>query len=118
MSGCKTLVVLRFKFPTIFNLSYERELLKNVEAVALLFNSTFGQKFIPMPANATLVKELVNECARHLLALKVIGSSSRGQDQIYWMSAKNRPSNGEPIYEFNDIKLLEWVKFSISHLLK
>ncbi|GMH16683.1 hypothetical protein Nepgr_018524 [Nepenthes gracilis] len=116
MPGCMTLVVSRIKFPTVFNLSYEMQLLKNDEAVALFCYSAFGQKSIPISANATLIKELVNECKGLPLALKVIGASLRGQDQMYWMSAKNRLLRGEPICESHEIDLLERMKFSIAYL--
>ncbi|KAL8141145.1 hypothetical protein V2J09_007166 [Rumex salicifolius] len=113
---CKTLAVSRFKFPTVFNLMYEAELLKEDEALALFCQSTFGQKMIPFSANEKLVKQLVSECKGLPLALKVIGASLRDQPPMFWMSAKNRMARGEPICEAHQINLLERLKVSIDYL--
>lgn len=56
--GCKTLVVSRFKFPTILNLTYELELLREDEAISLFCHVAFGQKSIPLSANENLVKQV------------------------------------------------------------
>lgn len=57
--GCKTLVVSRFKFPTVIKATYEVELLTEDEAMSLFCHSAFGQKSIPPPANASLVKQVL-----------------------------------------------------------
>ncbi|GAB4846477.1 DNA-binding transcription factor adr1 [Ancistrocladus abbreviatus] len=114
--GCKTLVVSRFKFPTEIKLTYEVELLKDEDAMALFCYHAFGQKSIPFSADEKLVKPLVNECKGLPLALKVIGASLRGQPQMYWMGAKNRLSRGEPICEFHETNLLERMKISVTYL--
>lgn len=57
--GCKTLVVSRFKFPAIVKATYDVELLKEEEAMALFCHSAFGQKSVPPAANKTLVKEVM-----------------------------------------------------------
>lgn len=57
--GCKTLVVSRFKFPTVIKATYEVELLTEDEAMSLFCHSAFGQKSIPPPANESLVKQVL-----------------------------------------------------------
>ncbi|GMH23827.1 hypothetical protein Nepgr_025670 [Nepenthes gracilis] len=59
MPGCQALVVSRVTFPTILNLSYERKLLKNIEAVASFWYPTLGQKLVPAPANDTVFAILI-----------------------------------------------------------
>lgn len=114
--GCKTLVVSRSKFPTVVNESYEVELLNNTEAMALFCNSAFGQNSVPFCADEPLVQQLVSECKGLPLALKVIGASLRGQPQLFWISARNRLSRGEPIGESHEINLLKRMETSISYL--
>lgn len=58
ISGCKTLVVSRFKFPTVINLTYELELLREDEAISLFCQVVFGQKSTPLAANKNLVKQV------------------------------------------------------------
>ena len=58
MPGCKALVVSRFKFPTVINLTYELELLREDEAISLFCQVAFGQKSIPLAANKNLVKQV------------------------------------------------------------
>lgn len=59
VAGCKTLVVSRFKFPTVVNNLYEVELLKRDEAISLFCQSAFGQKSIPPAADFNLVKQVI-----------------------------------------------------------
>lgn len=59
VAGCKTLVVSRFKFPTVLSTTYEVELLKGDEAVSLFCLSAFGQKSIPSTADSNLVKQVI-----------------------------------------------------------
>ncbi|KAK9142262.1 hypothetical protein Syun_011662 [Stephania yunnanensis] len=42
--GCNTLVVSKFKFPTVYDTSDELELLREEEALSLFCHATFGQK--------------------------------------------------------------------------
>ncbi|KAL2895112.1 hypothetical protein RDABS01_011021 [Bienertia sinuspersici] len=114
--GCKTLVVSRSKFPTVVNQTYEVELLNNTEAMALFCHSAFGEKSVPVSADEILVQQLVSECKGLPLALKVIGAALRGQPQMFWISAKNRLSRGEPIGESHEINLLKRMETSISYL--
>ncbi|KAL9234490.1 hypothetical protein vseg_009360 [Gypsophila vaccaria] len=114
--GCTTIVVSRSKFPTIFNQTYEVELLNDKEAMTLFCHSAFGQNFVPISADEQLVKMLVDECKGLPLALKVIGASLRDQPQMFWTSAKNRLSRGEPIGESHEINLLKRMETSISYL--
>ena len=58
----------------------------------------------------------MNECKGLPLALKVIGASLRGQSEMFWASAKNRLSRGEPICESHEINLLERMAMSINSL--
>ncbi|KAJ9166180.1 hypothetical protein P3X46_020964 [Hevea brasiliensis] len=116
--GCKTLVVSRFKFPTVLSDTYEVELLKGEEAISLFCLSAFGQKSVPPAADANLVKQIVNECKGLPLALKVIGASLRDQPEMYWASAKKRLSKGEPICESHESKLLDRMAISIQFLSK
>ncbi|KAJ4824048.1 hypothetical protein Tsubulata_007449 [Turnera subulata] len=116
VAGCKTLVVSRFRFPTILNAFYEVELLKVEEATSLFCHSAFGQKTIPSSADANLVHQIVDECKGLPLALKVIGASLRDQPEMYWASAKKRLSKGEPICESHENKLLDRMAISIQFL--
>ncbi|KAE8731347.1 hypothetical protein F3Y22_tig00002840pilonHSYRG01101 [Hibiscus syriacus] len=59
----KTLVVSRCKFPkSVVNEVYKVELLREDESMSLFCHSSFGRKSIPPTGNATLVKQIVNEC--------------------------------------------------------
>ncbi|XP_034675883.1 probable disease resistance protein At4g33300 [Vitis riparia] len=116
--GCKTLVVSRFKFPTVLNLTYELELLREDEAISLFCHVAFGQKSIPLSANENLVKQVVRECKGLPLALKVIGASLRDRPQMFWASAASRLSQAEPICESHETKLLERMAVGIADLPK
>lgn len=56
------------------------------------------------------------ECKGLPLALKVIGASLRDRPQMFWTSAKNRLSRGEPVCESHEIKLHERMQISIAYL--
>ncbi|KAG8377655.1 hypothetical protein BUALT_Bualt08G0055500 [Buddleja alternifolia] len=115
--GCKILVVSRQKFPpSVVHCSYELDLLTENEAVSLFCHFAFGQTSIPLDADDQLVKEVVDECKGLPLALKVIGSSLKGQREMYWTSAKNRLSRGQPFCESHEVQLLERMKLSIDYL--
>ncbi|XP_027332558.1 probable disease resistance protein At4g33300 [Abrus precatorius] len=114
--GCKFLVVSRFKFPTILTASYEVELLSDEDALSLFCHHAFGHKSIPLGANENLVKQVVTECGRLPLALKVIGASLRDQTEMFWMSVKNRLSQGQSIGESHEINLIERMGISINYL--
>ncbi|CAK9317191.1 unnamed protein product [Citrullus colocynthis] len=114
--GCKTLAVSRFKFPEVLRETYEVELLRESEAIALFCHSAFGQQSIPLAANHNLVKQVVNECKCLPLALKVIGASLRGQSEMFWNNAKTRLSRGELICESHENKLLRRMAISIERL--
>ncbi|CAK7347608.1 unnamed protein product [Dovyalis caffra] len=117
-AGCKTLVVSRFKFPTVFNATYNVELLSGHEAISLFCYSAFGKTSIPPAADSNLVKQIVDECKGLPLALKVIGASLRDQPEMYWASAKKRLSRGEPICESHESKLLDRMAISTQFLSK
>ncbi|KAL5185641.1 putative disease resistance protein [Glycine soja] len=112
--GCKFLVVSRSKFQTV--LSYEVELLSEEDALSLFCHHAFGQRSIPLAANENLVKQVVTECGRLPLALKVIGASLRDQTEMFWMSVKNRLSQGQSIGESHEINLIERMAISINYL--
>ncbi|KAG5543371.1 hypothetical protein RHGRI_016187 [Rhododendron griersonianum] len=115
--GCKTLVVSRFKFsPAVINCTYELELLRENEALALFCRFAFGQNYIPSGANVKLIKQVVDECKGLPLALKVIGASLRDQTEMFWNGAKSRLSRSQPICESHEIQLLERMKLSIDML--
>ncbi|XP_045791189.1 probable disease resistance protein At4g33300 [Trifolium pratense] len=114
--GCKFVVVSRFKFPTIFNATYEVELLSEEDAMSLFCHHAFGQKSIPFTANENLVKQVVSECEKLPLALKVIGASLRDQTELFWASVKNRLSQGQSIGESHEINLIERMAISINYL--
>ncbi|XP_043712460.1 putative disease resistance protein At5g47280 [Telopea speciosissima] len=114
--GCKTIVVSRFKYPTVVDSTYELELLREDEAMSLFCYSAFRQKTIPYTADKKLVEQIVEECGRLPLALKVIGASLRDQPQLLWTSAKNRLSRGEPICESHEINLLNRMAITVEHL--
>lgn len=114
--GCTTLVVSRFKFQTVVKATYDVELLGEDEALSLFCHSAFGQKSIPRGADKKLVKQIVDECKRLPLALKVIGSSLRDQSEMIWANARNRLSRGESIGESHENKLLERMAVSVKWL--
>ncbi|XP_061355936.1 probable disease resistance protein At4g33300 [Gastrolobium bilobum] len=114
--GCKFVVVSRFKFPTILTATYEVELLSEEDALSLFCHHAFGQKSIPFAANENLVKQVVAECGRLPLALKVIGASLRDQTEMFWLSVKNRLSQGQSIGESHEINLIERMAISINYL--
>ncbi|XP_027369137.1 probable disease resistance protein At4g33300 isoform X2 [Abrus precatorius] len=114
--GCKFLVVSRFKFPTIFNAVHEVELLGEEDALCLFCHHAFGQKSIPLGANMNLVKQVVAECGRLPLALKVIGASLRDQNDMFWMSVKNRLSQGQSIGESYQMNLIDRMAISTNYL--
>lgn len=58
----------------------------------------------------------MNECKGLPLALKVIGASLRDQSELFWASAKNRLSRGEPICESHESHLLERMEMSVKFL--
>ncbi|XP_008792596.2 putative disease resistance protein At5g47280 [Phoenix dactylifera] len=116
LPGCKTLVVSRFKFPTLINNTYELELLGEAEALSLFCQAAFEQQSIPPTADKKLVKQVVAECKGLPLALKVIGASLRSQPPKIWASAKNRLSRGETISDSHENKLLERMAASIECL--
>ncbi|KAL6185765.1 hypothetical protein ACLB2K_041892 [Fragaria x ananassa] len=114
--GCKTLVVSRVKFPTAVKATYDVELLGEDEAVSLFCHSAFGQKSIPAGADRKLVKQIVDECKRLPLALKVIGSSLRDQPEMIRANASKRLSRGESIGELHETDLLDRMAISVNCL--
>ncbi|XP_047937943.1 probable disease resistance protein At4g33300 [Salvia hispanica] len=115
--GCKILVVSRLKFPpSVVDCSYELDLLSENEAMSLFCHFAFGQTSLPLGADEDLVKQVVSECGRLPLALKVIGASLKGQPEMSWTSAKSRLSRGQPLCESHEVQLLERMKMSIDNL--
>ncbi|KAH6796274.1 hypothetical protein C2S51_037260 [Perilla frutescens var. frutescens] len=115
--GCKILVVSRLKFPpSVVDCSYELDLLADNEAMSLFCHFAFGQTSIPVGVDEELVKQVVDECGRLPLALKVIGASLKGQSEMSWTSAKSRLSRGQPLSESHEFQLLERMKMSIDNL--
>ncbi|KAK7383094.1 hypothetical protein VNO78_28762 [Psophocarpus tetragonolobus] len=115
-SSCKFLVVSRFNFPSIFNATYHVELLDEEDSLSLFCHHAFGQKSIPLGANVNLVKQVVAECGRLPLALKVIGASLRDQNEMFWLSVKNRLSQGQSIGESYEINLIDRMAISTNYL--
>ncbi|KAK8705614.1 hypothetical protein V6N13_049212 [Hibiscus sabdariffa] len=115
----KTLVISRCRFPKkVVNEVYEVELLREDESMSLFCHSAFRQNSIPPTANATLVKQIVNECKGLPLALKVIGASLQDQPELYWINARKRLSRGELICESHENKLLDRMAISVECLKK
>ena len=56
--GCKTLVMSRFKFPTVFDCTYELGLLGEEEAFSLFCSSAFGEQTIPPAIGMKMVKQV------------------------------------------------------------
>ncbi|KAE8704168.1 putative disease resistance protein [Hibiscus syriacus] len=114
-----TLVISRCRFPkTVVNEVYEVELLREDESMSLFCHSAFGNRSIPPTCNATLVKQIVNECKGLPLALKVIGASLQDQPEMYWINAWKRLSRGEPICETHESKLHDRMAISVECLKK
>ncbi|OEL22879.1 putative disease resistance protein [Dichanthelium oligosanthes] len=114
--GCKTLVVSRFKFPTLARRTYEMQLLDEEEALSVFCRAAFDQECVPQTADKRLVKQVSAECRGLPLALKVIGASLRDQPPKIWLSAKNRLSRGEAISDSHETKLLERMAASVESL--
>ncbi|CAN6356766.1 unnamed protein product [Urochloa humidicola] len=114
--GCKTLVVSRFKFPTLVRQTYEMQLLDEEEALSVFCRAAFDQECVPKTADKKLVKQVSAECRGLPLALKVIGASLRDQPPKIWLSAKNRLSRGEAISDSHETKLLERMAASVECL--
>lgn len=60
--------------------------------------------------------QVVSECEKLPLALKVIGASLRDQTEMFWESVKNRLSQGQSIGESHEINLIERMAISINYL--
>ncbi|EEE53509.1 hypothetical protein OsJ_36681 [Oryza sativa Japonica Group] len=114
--GCKTLVVSRFKFPSLVTRTYEMELLDEEAALSVFCRAAFDQESVPRTADKKLVRQVAAECRGLPLALKVIGASLRDQPPKIWLSAKNRLSRGETISDSHETKLLERMAASIECL--
>ncbi|KAL5206682.1 hypothetical protein ABZP36_034891 [Zizania latifolia] len=114
--GCKTLVVSRFKFPSLVTRTYEMELLNEEAAFSVFCRAAFDQESVPQTADKKLVRQVAAECRGLPLALKVIGASLRDQPPKIWLSAKNRLSRGEAISDSHETKLLERMAASIECL--
>uniref|UniRef100_A0A0D9Y0Y7 RPW8 domain-containing protein n=1 Tax=Leersia perrieri TaxID=77586 RepID=A0A0D9Y0Y7_9ORYZ len=114
--GCKTLVVSRFKFPSLVTQTYEMELLDEEAALSVFCRAAFDQESVPKTADKKLVRQVAAECRGLPLALKVIGASLRDQPPKIWLSAKNRLSRGEAISDSHETKLLERMAASIECL--
>ena len=114
--GCKTLVVSRFKFPTLVSRTYEMQLLDEEEALSVFCRAAFDQESVPQTAEKRLVRQVSAECRGLPLALKVIGASLRDQPPKIWLSAKNRLSRGEAISDSHETKLLERMAASVECL--
>ncbi|KAL6847014.1 hypothetical protein ACP4OV_022867 [Aristida adscensionis] len=114
--GCKTLVVSRYKFPTLVTRTYEMQLLDEEEALSVFCRAAFDQEVVPCTADKKLVKQVAAECRGLPLALKVIGASLRDQPPKIWLSAKNRLSRGEAISDSHETKLLERMAASVECL--
>lgn len=61
-------------------------------------------------------KQVVSECERLPLALKVIGASLRDQTEMFWASVKNRLSRGLSIGESHEVHLIDRMAISINYL--
>lgn len=114
--GCKTLVVSRFKFPTLVKQTYEMQLLDEAAALSVFCRAAFDQESVPQTADKKLVRQVSAECRGLPLALKVIGASLRDQPPKIWLSAKNRLSRGEAISDSHETKLLERMAASVECL--
>ncbi|PWZ57391.1 putative disease resistance protein [Zea mays] len=114
--GCKTLVVSRFKFPTLVKQTYEMQLLDEAAALSVFCRAAFDQECVPQTADKRLVRQVSAECRGLPLALKVIGASLRDQPPKIWLSAKNRLSRGEAISDCHETKLLERMAASVECL--
>ncbi|XP_006664153.3 putative disease resistance protein At5g47280 [Oryza brachyantha] len=114
--GCKTLVVSRFKFPSLVTRTYDMELLDEEAAFSVFCRAAFDQETVPQTADKKLVRQVAAECRGLPLALKVIGASLRDQPPKIWLSAKNRLSRGEAISDCHETKLMERMAASIECL--
>ena len=88
------------------------------DAMYFFCHHAFGQKSIPLAINEHLVKQVVIECGRFPLALKVIRASLRDQIEMFWLSVRNRISHGSSIGESHEINLIDKMTISINYLLE
>ncbi|GLJ19852.1 hypothetical protein SUGI_0359740 [Cryptomeria japonica] len=117
--GYKTLITTRDSFTiprSSYTLLYKLPMLNQEDALSLFCFWAFGQTSIPSTADANLVKQVQEECKGLPLALKVIGSSLRGEPRVAWESAKNKLSKGEPISDYHKDGLVRYLETSISFL--
>eukprot|EP01018_Ginkgo_biloba_P004423 Gb_29643 [translate_table: standard] len=96
--------------------NYCMPLLQEEDALSLFCISAFGQTSIPSTEDESLVKQVQAECKCLPLALKVIGSSLRGEPSPVWESAKNKLSRAESIGDYYNRELLNRLKLSIDVL--
>ncbi|KFK29941.1 nbs-lrr resistance protein [Arabis alpina] len=113
--GCTTLVVSRSKL-TEPKFTYDVEVLKDDEALALFCLCAFGQKSVPPGFSHNLVKQVAGECKGLPLALKVTGASLKDRPEKYWEGALQRLSKGEPADETHETRLLHQMKASLENL--
>ncbi|CAL5205975.1 unnamed protein product [Lathyrus oleraceus] len=109
----KYIVVSRFRFVDTI---YQVEKLSEDDALSLFCHHAFGQKSIPFAANNNLVKQVVAECGKLPLALKVIGASLRDQNELFWLSVKTRLSQGLSIGESYELDLMDRMAISTNYL--
>ncbi|KAL5126953.1 putative disease resistance protein [Glycine soja] len=113
-SEARTLIVL----DDVWTLSVVDQLVCRIPGCKFLVVSRpkFQTKSIPMGANVSLVKQVVAECGRLPLALKVIGASLRDQNEMFWLSVKSRLSQGQSIGESYEIHLIDRMAISTNYL--
>ncbi|XP_059065178.1 probable disease resistance protein At4g33300 [Cryptomeria japonica] len=95
---------------------YQLPLLGEQDALSLLCFWAFGQTSIPSMIDVNLVKKVLEECGGLPLALKVIGSSLKGQTHVAWERAKSKILNGEIISDYYDEGILRCLESSIDSL--
>ncbi|GLJ44172.1 hypothetical protein SUGI_0921760 [Cryptomeria japonica] len=117
--GYKTIITTRQDFTVPNEHStrlYELPMLQRADALSLFCFWAFGQPSIPKNENEDLVKQVEGYCKGLPLALKVIGSSLRGESTLVWESAKQKLSRAEHISEYHKEGLLNCLETSIDVL--
>lgn len=117
--GYKTIITTRQDYTIPISDSthvYNIPMLQQADALSLFCFWAFGRASIPRTEDEDLVKMVEAECKGLPLALKVIGSSLRGEPQPVWENANKKLRRAESISEYHRDNLLHCLETSVDVL--
>jgi len=117
--GYKTIITTRQDYTIPISNStrvYNIPMLQKTDALALFCFWAFGRPSIPTTEDEDIVKMVEAECKGLPLALKVIGSSLRGEPQLVWENANKKLRRAESISEYHRDNLLHCLETSVDVL--